>query len=267
MTKKKFWVLMLAANVCALRAAGTLWAAAATDGAVVAADTSSVAQTTSEGSDPLSLEEVVVTAQRRSERLQDVPLSISAQSGADLTNAGIVNTQDLTNVVPGLKIDRVGAFTTPAIRGISTQIAQPGADANVAVYLDGVYLPNQATNTFDLPDIDKIEVSKGPQGTLFGRNATGGAIQIYTLSPSFTSSGRVQVGYGSFNDKNIDGFLTGPIIDSLLAGSISAYFDKNTGYLKNIIDDKDAGGLESENVRGKLLFTPMPGASFTLTGF
>jgi iron complex outermembrane recepter protein len=265
MTKKMSWRLAAGLGSLFFGGIADLASAAPTD-EVAAAETPSE-QATSKGSDPLAIDEIVVTAQRRSERLVDVPLSVSAETGAELTTAGVVNTQDLTNVIPGLKVDRVGAFTTPAIRGISTQIAQPGAEANVAIYLDGVYLPNQATNTFDLPDIDRIEVSKGPQGTLFGRNATGGAIQIFTLGPSFTSSGKFDVGYGSFNDKNIDGYFTGPLIDGLLAGSISAYFDKNTGYLKNIIDDRDAGGVESENVRGKLLFTPASGASFLLTGF
>lgn len=211
--------------------------------------------------------EVVVTAQRRAERLQDVPLSVTAATADELSKAGIVNTQDLTNVVPGLKVDRVAGFTAPAIRGISTQIAQPGADANVAIYLDGIYMPNQLTNTFDLPDIQRVEVSKGPQGTLFGRNATGGAIQIFTLAPSFEPTGRITVGYGSFDDKTINGYVAGPLLDHVLAGSISAYFDKNDGYLHDIIDDKRVGGVKSANVRGKLLWNPTDSASLTFTGF
>jgi iron complex outermembrane receptor protein len=217
--------------------------------------------------DGMNAGDIVVTAQRRSEKLSDVPISITAATGQQLTNSGVTNTQDLTNIVPGLKVDRVGGSTAPAIRGISTQIAQPGADANVAIYVDGVYQPNQFANTFDLPDIQRVEVLKGPQGTLFGRNATGGAIRIVTLDPSFTATGRLTAGYGSFNDRTVNGYVAGPIVDGLLAGSISGYYDKNDGYLRNVVNDERIGGVESENLRGKLMLTPSSSTKFVLSGF
>src|SRR5579863_4495694 len=135
------------------------------------------------------LTEIVVTAQKRPEKLQEVPLSITVVTADDLGKAGATNNLDLTEMVPGVKIDRVAGFTNPAIRGVSTLINLPGADPNVATYIDGIYQSNPAAGTFDLPDVQRIEVDKGPQGTLFGRNATGGAIQVFTLDPSNTLTG------------------------------------------------------------------------------
>jgi iron complex outermembrane receptor protein len=211
--------------------------------------------------------EVIVTAQRRSERLRDVPLSVTAQTGAQLAAQGVTQVQDLTQVVPGLKIDRVGAYTSPAIRGISTQLTSPGADANVAIYLDGVYQPNQAANSFDLPDISRVEVLKGPQGTLFGRNATGGAIQIFTLDPGFTTKGQVSATYGSFNERQVKGFIGGPLIADKLAASLSAYYDKNDGYYHDVVHGGHAGRLESASVRAKLLAQPTDALKVILTAF
>src|SRR5690606_19014524 len=112
----------------------------------------------------------------------------------------------LTALVPGLKMDRVGGFTVPAIRGISTYVTNPGVDPNVATYVDGVYMSNPVALTFDLPDVDHLEVLKGPQGTLFGRNATGGAMQVFTKEPSFTPTGDFSVSYGRFNDISAKAF-------------------------------------------------------------
>ena len=130
-----------------------------------------------------TLEEVVVTAQRRSERLLDVPISVTAVSGAQLIEAGIQTSQDLGQVVPGLTMVETGLYLQPAIRGITNSYTSPSAEPNVATYVDGIYQGNMTYAIYEEPDIQREEVLKGPQGTLFGRNATGGAIQISRKSP------------------------------------------------------------------------------------
>jgi iron complex outermembrane receptor protein len=116
------------------------------------------------------LSEVIVTAQRREQRNIEVPVSIVSQSAAQLERANITSTMNLDRVVPGLLMNRVGAPTAPAIRGVSTKVANPGADANVSVYLDGFYQANAVALNRSLLDVANVEVLRGPQGTLFGRN-------------------------------------------------------------------------------------------------
>lgn len=217
------------------------------------------------------LNEIVVTAQRRQERLQDVPISITAQTSADLERAGVTETRDLATVVPGLLFVGQGAWVQPNLRGVSTTIT--GADNPIALYLDGVYMPSQNSMIFDLPDVSHIEVLKGPQGTLFGRNATGGAIQIFTENPSFTPSGRFSVSGGvyagdkSSPDYGFTGFVTGPLIGETVAGSLSAYYDKTEGYMTDIVANRRYGEIESKLIRGKLLFQFSDNVKLTLSGF
>jgi len=212
------------------------------------------------------MEEVIVTAQKREERLRDVPLSITAISGDQLAADGISDTRDLSFVTPGLRVDRAAAFTEPAIRGISTQLTPIGNDSNVAMYLDGVYQASQADATFDLPDVQRVEVLKGPQGTLFGRNATGGAIQVFTLDPQQTFNGKLSASYGNFNDTMFSGFVTGPMAPGVSA-SLSGYFRENDGYDHNILDGKPIGALDSRLVRGKVLIEPTDALSILATAY
>jgi iron complex outermembrane recepter protein len=211
--------------------------------------------------------EILVTAQRRSERLRDVPLSITAFSGEQLQEAGIRDTQSLTSTTPGLKMDKVGNFTIPAIRGITSQVSGPGVDTNVAIYVDGVYQPAANANTFDIPDVERIEVLKGPQGTLFGRNATGGALQIITREPSYTIAGNLVASYGSFNDKLVKGFVSLPVVDERVAISIAGSYEENDGYLKDFITFEDAAPFKSHLIRGKIRFDPTDSLKIVVTAF
>jgi iron complex outermembrane receptor protein len=215
---------------------------------------------------PSDVTEVIVTAQRRAERLQDVPLSITVQSADQLQRQGIANLKDLSNAVPGLRMATTGPNLQPAIRGVSSQQSDPGNDANVAVYLDGVYQANQLINSMDLPDVDHIEVAKGPQGTLFGRNATGGAIQVFTKAPSFTPTGLVSLGYARFNDFTAKGFVSGPIVGDTLAASLSGFYERSDGYDHNVLNGgRHFKGVDAKSVRLKLLAAPTDDAHFTLT--
>ena len=122
------------------------------------------------------LEEIIVTAQKRSERAIDVPATLTIVNGDDLARGGAVTNLDLTYFVPGLKMDRTGANAAPALRGVTSLVSGPGLDPNVATYIDGVYVSDAAA-IIDLPDVQTVDVLKGPQGTLFGRNATGGLVR------------------------------------------------------------------------------------------
>jgi iron complex outermembrane receptor protein len=199
--------------------------------------------------------EVVVTAQRREERLTDVPIAISSQTGAQLTAAGINTAQGLSLVVPGLNYATQGAFAQPTIRGIGTSLTGPGADANVALYIDGVYQPNQTGNILDLNNIANVEVLKGPQGTLFGRNATGGAILVTTLDPSPTPVAILGISYGRFNEVKANAYVNAALSDSIY-GNLALYLRRDDGYVKNVTDNHEISQADTKAVRGKLSFRP-----------
>ena len=120
--------------------------------------------------------EIVVTAQKRAQNLTDVPISVTAVQGGALANNGVKSVMALGQVVPGLRVDQNGAYSAPTIRGVGSSIAGTGFSNNVAVYVDGFYNPSQSTTDSMFVNLESVEVLKGPQGTLFGRNATGGAI-------------------------------------------------------------------------------------------
>jgi iron complex outermembrane receptor protein len=209
---------------------------------------------------------IIVTAQRRSERLTDVPIAIVAQSAEQLDRAGVTNARDLTIVTPGLRFSGNGANAQPAIRGVHSDQTDPGNDANVALYLDGVYQSNQIANNMDLADVERVEVLKGPQGTLFGRNATGGAIRIFTRQPSFTPAGILDVSYGSFSDITAKAYLSGPIVGDVVAASLSGGYEHSDSYARDLSTGKRQVGIDSKTVRGKLLIRPTDTLDITLTG-
>lgn len=211
---------------------------------------------------------IIVTAQRRSESLQDVPISITALTAETMQAAGIQDTRDLPLLTPGLRIDSIGTYVQPAIRGITTTLTS-GPEPNVATYLDGVYRPNTFGAVYDLPDVQQIEVLKGPQGTLFGRNATGGAILITTRKPDLQEiKGNVTIGYSSFETYSADGFISVPIVTDRMALSLAAYYDDvSQGWKRDLATGRKEGGMvETALIRGKLRFVPWEGADFTATG-
>jgi iron complex outermembrane receptor protein len=213
-----------------------------------------------------TVSEVIVTTQRRAERLLDVPISISAHTGEQLQRSGVNSVDQLSVVTPSVKIDSIGNYMQPAIRGVSSTVSGAGSDAPVALYVDGVVQPNQNVNFFEFADIDRIEVAKGPQGTLFGRNATGGAIAIFTKAPSFTPTGDMSVSYGNYAHVISKVFLSGPLIRDVLAGSISGYYERHDGYDFDVATQQRTKGLSNKSVRGKLLFQPTDWAKITFIG-
>lgn len=208
---------------------------------------------------------IVVTAQLRAERYSDVPATLSVISGDGLDRRGISSVTDLTTAVAGLRIDQGGAQTVPTLRGIGSLGTSIGNDPSVALYIDGVYQPNQAANTFDLPAIDRVEVLKGPQGTLYGRNATGGVIRILTREPSFTPEGEFLLSYGSYDEVIARASVSGPLVDDVLAARVSVAYLSQDGYNRDLPRGGYIGGKESIRVSGRLLFRPSDIVSLLLT--
>jgi iron complex outermembrane recepter protein len=217
------------------------------------------------------LGEVVVTAQRRVQRIQDVPASVVALSQAAITNANITSVKDIQRITPGLVFAERGSFSAPSIRGISSLSASPGNENNVAVYLDGVYIAWNADTMFQLPDVSRVEVLKGPQGTLFGRNTTGGAIRVFTLEPSDTPTLKVKVSDGVFanshNDFSGSAFVSGPILGDTLKGSASIIGEDTSGWLTNTARGGYTPGRYNYMARGKLAFDPTSNFRTELTVF
>lgn len=211
------------------------------------------------------LEQVIVTAQRRSERLQDVPLTIAAISEEQLQLTGVQEAMSLGQVTPGLVYAQKGSFVQPSIRGVSAQGTGPGLENSIATYFDGVYMADQLANLFELADVSRIEVLKGPQGTLYGRNAAGGAIMIFTEEPSREFSGKTSFSYGSYSDLKGTLYLNGPLSERL-TGSFSGLYHSNKGYYKDLLNGGYAGDMETWLVRGKLAFEVNDYVRLLLTG-
>jgi iron complex outermembrane receptor protein len=212
------------------------------------------------------LEEIIVTAQRRQERLQDVPISVTALSAATLDAAAVTTTADLGMVTPGLRIDATGNTIQPTIRGITTTLAEGSSESAIAVYVDGVYQQAMANGILQLPDVQQIQVLEGPQGTLFGRNATGGAILIETFAPNLSSSAaQASVSYGSYDEVIAKAYASTPIVSDKVALSVTALVDYDSGWKTDLLNNGQWDGYREDLLRSKLRFEPWDGADFTLT--
>jgi iron complex outermembrane receptor protein len=209
------------------------------------------------------LMEVIVTAQRRSENLQNVPIALTALSADQLAQAGIQSTTDLGLVTPALTVVNQAGNLLPHIRGIGTTAFGAGFENPVAVYVDGVYLAASNASLLTLNNIAQVEVLKGPQGTLYGRNATGGLIQIATKDPQTTFSGDASLGYGNYQTSVLKAYVTGPIAGDKLAADLAvSATHQGEGYGKNLFNGKDVYQTERDlAVRSKWRWTPADGTS------
>ncbi|MCJ2179986.1 TonB-dependent receptor [Novosphingobium album (ex Hu et al. 2023)] len=203
-----------------------------------------------------TLSDIVVTAQRRDQNMQDVPITISAFSNAELDRSGIDNIADLGTVVPGLVFSNIVGYSQPYIRGVGTNATGPGFENPVATYVDGVYYAAQAGGLMSLDNIASVEVDKGPQGTLFGRNATGGAIQIRTLDPKYKFGGKASLGYGNYDTLTAQYYVTGGLASNVAANLAAGYSHQGDGYGTNLANGKDVDRTENLALRGKLLWEP-----------
>lgn len=179
------------------------------------------------------IETVMVTANRRSENLQKVPIAVTALTAEDAERLGVVDGQSLVDQVPGLNFNRQANASIPFLRGVGTPVGQPGDEPSVALYVDDVYMPAGAGSIANFNSIDNIEVEKGPQGTLFGRNATGGVIQVNTKNPTDDPALDASVGYASYDTPSGSIYATGQIADNLDANIAVYAQDQYDGWGKN----------------------------------
>lgn len=207
----------------------------------------------------IDTEEIIVTAQRRDERLVDVPISVTAISPAQLQLAGPESLENLTKAIPGVYMQRAVYGLSPTIRGVGSTLG-----GNVAVYVDGVARPIESGNIFDLASVSGLEVLKGPQGTLFGVNATGGALLISTLDPDFNRAGRFNVSFERFNQVRSSAYLNVPINDMIAINGAVAY-RYSPGYIRDLKTDALVNQGRNFTARGKLLIQPAENFSAIFT--
>jgi iron complex outermembrane receptor protein len=177
------------------------------------------------------VEEIVVTVQRRAERLVDVPMSVASLTSESLEKANITNIHEIGRITPGVQINFGGSYTQPAIRGVTTLTTGVGTENNIATYVDGFYVSDNASINSDLANLAGLQVLKGPQGALYGRNATGGAILVTTLAPTKVWSGKIEGSYARFDEKKVSGYLSGPITDNLRF-MVAGAFRHTDGWIK-----------------------------------
>ncbi len=224
------------------------------------------ASTGAGGSDSgVQLQEIIVTAQRRSEPLQNVPIAVSAVTGAQLDSHGINDSLSLSATVPNLDISQNGTVLTMYLRGVGSNASDPNDETSVALYVDGVYMASPMANVFDYNNIDHVEVLKGPQGTLFGRNATGGVIQVVTRDPSQTPGGQISATYGNYNTVGATVYATTGLAPNLAADIAAVYRNNIDGYGFDIFRHEPIMRREDAGVRGKILWTPTPTTSVRLS--
>ena len=220
--------------------------------------TSNDDQAQSEGADSGQFGDIIVTAQRRSQNLQDVPIAITALSGDELERRGVRNALDLTAAVPGLQINNLFQSSTPTIflRGVGVNDFNTASAGAVGVTVDDIFLNSGVGQLFALFDLDRVEVLKGPQGTLYGRNTTGGVINYQTRRPTFDTQANASLTYGRFNQIFFDGGIGGAIVGDTLAGRASISIRQRDGYGVNTIDGRDINGIDTVAGRVQLLWTP-----------
>ncbi|PKQ09804.1 MAG: hypothetical protein CVT73_00690 [Alphaproteobacteria bacterium HGW-Alphaproteobacteria-12] len=208
--------------------------------------------------------EIVVTAQRRSERLVDVPISVATASADDLERAGPGSLENLTKVTPGVYLQRAVYGLSPTVRGIGSTLAASSGEQNVALYVDEIYYPTPTGNVFDLASVAGVEVLKGPQGTLFGRNATGGAILVRTLDPGFDLAGRFNISYERFGQVRSSAYVNLPVSDAIAVNGSVAY-RHSRGYVRDLKSGRIVNDGNNFTARGKLLLQPTDDLSVVLT--
>jgi iron complex outermembrane recepter protein len=222
-----------------------------------------MAQTTTESTGG-GLEEIVVTAQKRAQNLQDVGASVVAFNSEALNTSGIDSPIDLQQRTPGLLVSTNGPYGQPYIRGVGSDIINPGTDAPVAIFEDGAYQPRPNAAITEFYDLDRVEVLKGPQGTLYGRNASGGAINIVTHDPDQFLSSDGDAIFGNYGRVTTRESFNAPISDTL-AVRVAGIYTEHEGYSTNLFDGT---GLDNENlwgVRGKLKYAPSSDFSLVFT--
>ncbi|NIJ20168.1 iron complex outermembrane receptor protein [Sphingomonas naasensis] len=213
-------------------------------------------------------QDVVVTARRREERVQDVPIALSVLSGEDLAESGAFNVNRLQQSQPTLQFYSSNPRNSAInIRGLGAPfgLTNDGIEQGVGFYVDGVYIGRIGASTFDFVDVERVEVLRGPQGTLYGKNTTAGAINITTRAPSFEPESRVEVSIGNYEFLQAKASVSAPLADNV-AFRLSTSGTTREGTVLNVRTGVDQHRLRNLGVRGQLLWRATPDLDFTLSG-
>ena len=210
---------------------------------------------------------IIVTATKREATLQEVPVAVSVTSGETIERAQIRDLADLSSVVPSLRVNTLqsSANTNFSIRGFGNGANNAGIEPSVGLFIDGVYRSRSAAMIADLPDVERVEVLRGPQSTLFGKNASAGIISMTTKRPEYDFGGSVEASYGNFNAIVVKGVVTGPISDSL-AVSLAGSMNMRDGYVTDLGSGVDSDERDRWSVRGQVLAEPSDALTIRLIG-
>lgn len=207
------------------------------------------------------LEEVIVTARKRQEAMQDVPVSVTAFTGNQLRDAGIVNLKELGYQTPGVQIDQTSAAQI-WIRGIGQRDDGSRVDAPVGVYVDGLYIPRKDGQLLDLIDVESVQVLRGPQGTLFGKNTTAGALVVTTRAPASEFNGFADVRLGNYNRQDLKATANVPLVDDTLLSKITLGSVRRDGYQRNLTTGQRAASEDRKSAALQLRWLPTNTLSF-----
>ena len=211
--------------------------------------------------------EIVVTAMKRERTLQDTPVAVTVTTAETIERAQIRDIRDLSTVVPSLRVNTLqsSASTNFYIRGFGNGANNAGIEPSVGLFVDGVYRSRSAAMISDLPDVQRIEVLRGPQSTLFGKNASAGVISLVTKEPKFKFGGNVEASYGNYNAVVVKGYVTGPISEHI-AASIAGGYNRRDGYVQDLGTNTDSNERNRWFVRGQLLLEPSSALKVRLIG-
>ena len=228
-------------------------------------ETGSVDKALAQSSPSVAMEEIVVTAQKREQSLQELPLSVAVLSADDLQRAGTVNLTEIRTLVPGLSIDNTQSPQV-ALRGITSNNLLPTGDPAVATHYNGVYIGRPSAVRSSFYDLARVEVLKGPQGILYGRNATGGAINVIYNRPEFENNGYVDAQFGNYSYSNVTGVANLEAVEDTFAIRAAATFQQRDSFAGtgSVSDDHFGSALDDHSVRLQALYNPTDDFSLLL---
>lgn len=249
-----------------LWAAGSSMIASVAAAVCIAPGAASAQQASTQKVDASGLEEVIVTAQRRKESAQDVPIAVTALSADTLQDAGVVQMPEIAQLTPGLQFTSIGATAMPFLRGVGATTSALGSESAVPIYIDDVYISSTPASLMALNSIENIAVLRGPQGTLFGRNASGGVIQITTRVPGQTPRLDASVGYANYETSEASVYGSHPLTDNI-AGDVAIYYrTQNEGWGDNVTTGGEVFTGYDAAFRGRLAFDFSSSTRLILSG-
>lgn len=229
--------------------------------------TSAAAAGAAEDASAPSIEEVIVTSRKREESLQEVPKSISVMSGEDIGQRGASDYFALTEALPNVSVETWGTGSQSGsigMRGIVSPELNAGIESAVGTYVDGVLQEGFSGANFDAADVLRVEVLRGPQGTLFGRNSSAGALNVTTRDPTNVFEGQVKVRGGNLDSRGADAFISGPLVEDKLLFKLSGFANRRDGYYHNVVNGRDEQDDNRRGARGALLWKASDQLELTL---